>query len=60
MGRRVMDSEAIPDFGGHFRAKGIHKRLAAMDVQVVDYQMDRLRFRVCHRQRNRYLSELEP
>ena len=32
---RVVDGEAIPDFGGHFRAKGIRQRFAAMDVQVV-------------------------
>jgi hypothetical protein len=32
---RVMDGEAIPDFGGHFRSKDICQRFAAMDVQVV-------------------------
>lgn len=31
---RVMDGEAIPDFGGHFCAKDIGQRFAAMDVQM--------------------------
>ena len=30
-----MDGEAIPDFGGHTRAKDIRQRFTAMDVQVV-------------------------
>jgi hypothetical protein len=31
-----------------------------MDVEVVHYQVDGLRFRVCHRQRDGNLSELDP
>ena len=30
-----------------------------MDVEVVHYQVDRLRFRVCHRQARGYLSKLK-
>ena len=54
-----MDGEAIPDFCGHFRAEDIRQRLPAMDVEVVHYQVDRFRFRVCHRQGDGNLSELE-
>src|SRR5215468_7325048 len=35
VGRRVMDSEPIPDFHRHFRTKDIRQCFAAMDVQVV-------------------------
>src|SRR3982751_4293037 len=55
---RVVDGEAIPDFGCHFRAKGIRQRFAAMDVQVVQHQMDRFRLWVCHCQGDRNPSEL--
>src|ERR1017187_1923133 len=54
-----MDGEAIPDFDGHFRAKDIRQCLPAMDVQVVHYQVDRFRFRVCHRQGDGNLSKLK-
>jgi len=30
-----MDGEAIPDFGGHSRARDIRQCFAAMDVQVI-------------------------
>jgi hypothetical protein len=57
---RVMDGEAIPDFCSHFRAEDGGQRFPAMDVEVVHYQVDGLRFRVCHRQRDGNLSELDP
>src|SRR5260370_1452948 len=56
---RVMDGESIPDFCGHFRPEDILQRLPAMDVEVVHYQVDRFRFRVCHRQGDGNLSELK-
>ena len=56
---RVMDGEAIPDFCSHFRAEDGGQRFPAMDVGVVHYQVDGLRFRVCHRQRDGNLSELK-
>src|SRR3974377_639780 len=54
-----MDWEPIPDFRRHFPAKDIHQCFAAMDVQVVQYQMDGLRFRVCQGQGDRHLGELK-
>ncbi len=56
---QAMDGEAVPDFNRHFRAKGIRQRFAAMDVQVVQHQMDRRRFWVCHCQGDRNLSKLK-
>src|SRR5215467_4161481 len=44
---RVMDREPIPDFRRHFRAKDVRQSFAAMNVQVIQYQMDGLRVRVC-------------
>ena len=35
VGRRVMNREAAPDFGGHFDAEDIRQRLPAMDVEIV-------------------------
>ena len=32
---RVMDGEAIPDLGRHFRAEDVGQHLAPMDVEVV-------------------------
>ena len=55
-----MDSEAVPDFRGHFRAEDISERPAAMDVEVVHYQVDRFRFRLCPCQGDGNLSELNP
>src|SRR5690242_5268521 len=31
----VVDREAIPNFGGHFRAKDIRQRFAAMEFRIV-------------------------
>jgi hypothetical protein len=56
---RVVDGESIPDVGRHFRTKGIRQRFAAMDIQVVQHQMDRLCFWVCHRQADRHLGEFK-
>jgi hypothetical protein len=52
-----MDSEAIPDLCGHFRAEDVRQRLAAMDVKVFHYQVDCFRLRICHRQGDGNLSE---
>ena len=46
---RVMDGKTISDFCGHFRVEDVRQRLAAVDVEVVHYQVDRFRFRVRHR-----------
>src|SRR5215831_15673093 len=54
-----MDGESVPDLRHHFRTKDIRQRFAAVDVQVVQHQMDGFRFRVCQCQADRYLSELE-
>src|SRR5262249_33929271 len=45
VGRRVMDCKPIPDLCSHFRAEGVRQRFLAMDVEVVHYQMNSLRFR---------------
>jgi hypothetical protein len=58
-GRRVMDSEPIPDFRRHFRTKDICQCFAAMDVEVLQYQMDGLCFRVCQCQGDHHLGELK-
>ena len=54
-----MDGEAIPNLYGHFRTEDIGQRLAAMDVEVVHYQVDCFRCRVCHGQGDGHLSELK-
>src|SRR5260370_16650272 len=54
-----MGGETIPDFCGHFRAEDIGQGLPAMDVEVVHYQVNRFRFRVCQRQGGGDLSELK-
>src|SRR5581483_2432586 len=59
MSGRVMDGESVPDFGGHFGTEGIGQRFAAMNVEVVHYQVNGFRFRVFHRQADGNLSELE-
>ena len=59
MGRGVMDSEPLPGFRRHFRTQDIRQCCAAMEVQVVQYQMDGLRFRVCQCHGDRHLGELE-
>src|SRR5580704_344800 len=54
-----MNGEPIPDFRRHCLTKDIRQYLAAMDVQVVHYQMDGFRFRVCQCQGHGHLGELE-
>ena len=58
MGRRVVDRESIPDFPADVFAEQIRQRLTAMDIQIVQNQMDRICFRICHRQVKDNLGEL--
>jgi len=44
--RRVMNSEAIPDLCRHFRTEDVRQSFPPVDVQVVHYEMDSLRFLV--------------
>src|SRR5215471_7088784 len=60
VGRRVMDGQSVPDLRRHFRTKDIRQRFAAVDVQVVQHQMDGFRLRVCQCQADRYLSDSKP
>ena len=53
MSGRVVNGEAAPDFMGHFGAEDIAQGLAAMDVQVIHYQVDGLGVRVFQRQGDR-------
>src|ERR1035441_5705631 len=53
MSWRVVNGEAAPGFIGHFGAEDIAQGLAAMDVQVVHYQVDGLSVRVFQRQGDR-------
>ena len=59
MGRRVMDRESVPDFGGHFDAEDIGQRLPAVDIEVVHHQVNGLCFRILQRQSDDNLSELK-
>ena len=42
----VMDAEAVPDFPAEFLAEQVGERLPAMNVKVIQHQMDGLGFRV--------------
>ena len=50
MSWRVVNSETVPDFIGHFGTEDIAQGLPAMDVEVIHYQVDGLGVRVFQRQ----------
>ena len=47
MSGSVMDAEAVPDFPAEFLAVQVGERLPAMNIKVVQHQMDVRGFRVC-------------
>ena len=54
----MVDGKPIPDFSADLFSEQIRHGFAAMDVEIIHNQMDRLRFRVCQRQFEDNLSEL--
>ena len=59
VGRRVVNGEAVPDFGADLRAIEVSQGLAAVDIQVIHHQVDGLSFRVLHGQVEGHLRELK-
>ena len=59
MFRGVVNGEPIPDLAANLCAENVRQGLAAVDIQVVYYQMNGLGFRILQGQVEGYLCELK-
>src|SRR5947209_2114616 len=57
--RGVMQGEAIPNFGGHLGSEHICHRLLATNIEMVQYQVNRVGCRVGQCQGDGNLSEFK-
>ena len=55
---RVMDSEPIPELVARLLAVEVGQRFSSVNIEVVQYELDRCRFRVVLRQPANHLGEL--
>lgn len=57
---RIVNGESVLDFATSLLAKQVGQRLAAVNVQIVQHQMNGFGFGICHRQFEDDMGELTP
>src|SRR5579864_1816939 len=59
MARRIVNRESAPDLSADLGTKGVGKRFPAVDVQVIQHEMNLFRFGVTQGQLKDHLGELK-
>ena len=59
MARRIVNRESAPDLSADLGTKGVRERLPAMDVQVIQHEMNLLRVGVTQGELKDHLGELK-